>query len=96
MTLGRAAVTAVTLAALVGSGFCLGCRASPSAPLVSEPGEPPPLPPSAGTPLGQQALARQVLVDHGVDLDTGQVRASDPGTPKLADPKPGQPLPTEQ
>lgn len=44
---------------------------------------------------GQQVIARRLLVDHGVDPDTGEVRGGDPGTSKLADPKLGQPLPRE-
>jgi hypothetical protein len=44
---------------------------------------------------GQQKVARRVLVDHGVNLDTGEVAGGDPGEKKLEDPKPGQPLPRE-
>jgi hypothetical protein len=44
---------------------------------------------------GQQAIALRVLADHGVDPETGEVSGGDPGTTKLADPKPGQPLPHE-
>jgi hypothetical protein len=45
---------------------------------------------------GQQATARRVLTEHGVDLDTGQVIGGDPGAAKLEEPKPGQPLPRER
>jgi hypothetical protein len=41
---------------------------------------------------GQQAIARRLLIEHGVDPDTGQV--DDPGVTKL-DPQSGQPLPRE-
>lgn len=44
----------------------------------------------------QQQTARRVLVDHGVDPDTGQVQGGEPGQQKLEDPKPGQPLPRER
>lgn len=44
---------------------------------------------------GQQTIARRVLVDHGVNLDTGEVQTSEPGQKKLEDPKLGQPLPRE-
>jgi hypothetical protein len=44
---------------------------------------------------GQQVIARRLLVDHGVDPDTGEVSGGDPGTSRLADPKLGQPLPRE-
>jgi hypothetical protein len=44
---------------------------------------------------GQQVIAKRVLVDHGVNLDTGEVRGGDPGTQKLEDPKLGKPLPRE-
>jgi hypothetical protein len=43
----------------------------------------------------QQTIAKRVLVDHGVNLDTGEVQGGDPGEKKLEDPKPGQPLPRE-
>jgi len=42
---------------------------------------------------GQQTVAKRVLVDHGVNLDTGEVAGGEPGQKKLEDPKPGQPLP---
>jgi hypothetical protein len=44
---------------------------------------------------GQQAIARRVLAEHGVDLDTGQIVGGDPGAATLEEPKPGQPLPRE-
>lgn len=44
----------------------------------------------------QRTTAQRVLVDHGVNPDTGEVRGGDPGTTKLEDPKLGQPLPTER
>jgi hypothetical protein len=44
---------------------------------------------------GQQVIARRVLTEHGVDLDTGQVSGGEPGAAKLEDPKLGQPLPRE-
>lgn len=43
----------------------------------------------------QQAAARRVLADHGIDPDTGEVSGDDPGAAKLPDPKLGQPLPRE-
>jgi hypothetical protein len=43
----------------------------------------------------QQAIARRVLTEHGVDLDTGAVSGDDPGAKPLEEPKPGQPLPRE-
>jgi hypothetical protein len=43
----------------------------------------------------QQVIARRVLTEHGVNLDTGEVSSSDPGATKLEDPKLGQPLPRE-
>jgi hypothetical protein len=45
---------------------------------------------------GQQVIARRVLTEHGVDLDTGEVRGGDPGAAQLEDPKLGQPLPRER
>jgi hypothetical protein len=44
---------------------------------------------------GQQVIARRVLTDHGVDVDTGSVNGGDPGAAKLEDPKLGKPLPRE-
>ena len=44
----------------------------------------------------QQAIARRVLTEHGVNLDTGEVRGGEPGAAKLEEPKLGQPLPREQ
>lgn len=44
---------------------------------------------------GQQVIARRVLIDHGVDPDTGSVSGGDPGAAKLEDPKLGKPLPRE-
>ena len=43
----------------------------------------------------QQVIARRLLVDHGVDPDTGEVSGGDPGASRLAEPKLGQPLPRE-
>jgi hypothetical protein len=43
---------------------------------------------------GQQVIARRVLTDHGVNLDTGEVTGGDPGAAKLEDPKLGHPLPS--
>jgi hypothetical protein len=43
----------------------------------------------------QQATARRVLTEHGVNLDTGEVGSGDPGPVKLEDPKLGQPLPRD-
>jgi hypothetical protein len=42
---------------------------------------------------GQQAIARKLLIDHGVNLDTGEVGA-DPLAP-MQEPTPSQPLPRE-
>jgi hypothetical protein len=42
---------------------------------------------------GQRAIARKLLTDHGVNLDTGEVGA-DPGAP-MQEPTPSQPLPRE-
>lgn len=44
----------------------------------------------------QQQVAQRVLIDHGVDPDTGEVKGGEPGQQKLEDPKPGQPLPREK
>jgi hypothetical protein len=44
---------------------------------------------------GQQAIARRVLSEHGVNLDTGEVSGSEPGASQLEEPKLGQPLPRE-
>jgi hypothetical protein len=44
----------------------------------------------------QQQVAQRVLIDHGVDPDTGEVKGGDPGQKKLEEPKPGQPLPREK
>src|ERR1041385_6069496 len=44
---------------------------------------------------GQQATAKSMLVDHGVNPDTGEVQTSEPGAKALEEPKPGQPLPRE-
>jgi hypothetical protein len=43
----------------------------------------------------QQAIARRVLTDHGVNLDTGEVQGDAPGASTLEEPKLGQPLPRE-
>jgi len=42
---------------------------------------------------GQQAIARRILTDHGVNLDTGETGA-DPAA-AMPDPTPNQPLPRE-
>jgi hypothetical protein len=42
---------------------------------------------------GQQAIARRLLTDHGVNLDTGETGA-DPAAP-MQEPTPNQPLPRE-
>jgi hypothetical protein len=42
---------------------------------------------------GQQAIAKRLLTDHGVNLDTGEVGA-DPGA-SMQEPTPSQPLPRE-
>jgi len=44
----------------------------------------------------QQEVADRVLVDHGVDPETGEVKGGEPGQQKLEAPKPGQPLPREK
>jgi hypothetical protein len=43
----------------------------------------------------QRTIARRVLTDRGVNLDTGEVNADAPGAAKMEDPKLGQPLPRE-
>jgi len=44
----------------------------------------------------QQALARRLLADHGIDPDTGDEAGGQPGESTMEDPKLGQPLPREQ
>lgn len=44
----------------------------------------------------QQQVAQRVLVDHGVNPETGEVQGGEPGQKKLEEPKPGQPLPREK
>jgi hypothetical protein len=46
--------------------------------------------------VGQRVIAKRVLVDHGVNLENGDVSRGEPGAAKLEDPKLGQPLPREQ
>jgi hypothetical protein len=43
----------------------------------------------------QQAGARRVLTDHGVDPDSGEVQGGEPGASPLEEPKLGKPLPRE-
>ena len=44
----------------------------------------------------QQAIAKRVFTEHGVNLDTGEVAGGDPGNAPMEEPKLGQPLPREQ
>jgi len=44
----------------------------------------------------QQARARRLLADHGIDPDSGDEAGGQPGESTMEDPKLGQPLPREQ